>query len=229
MSAPAPQVSQPISHWQNNELVNYSWSYLTPTALEKKYFEHLQTEITFLLDIDDNDIQSSVLQYQSPIDCIVEGLKCICRCYGFFISAQESQLIARNYLFICNAIISRLLVISNVDSCSISTDDTRLCTTCCRSLLHGNKPKFRILNVLSHIECQSYPLVLANLSMAKEAAIARTYLVMSILKLRPSRAFNLAAYTHIKGHAVLLPPNPAPLLNLLLSPTLVLHDVIRII
>ncbi len=162
------------------------------------------------------------------MDSVVEGLKCICRCCGLFISAQKSQLFATNDLFICNATISGLLVISDVNSCSISTDDIRLCPTHYRLLLRRNKPKFGILNSLPRIECQSYPLVLADLSLAKKAVITRAHPVVSSLKLRPSEVFNLVAYSRIKGHAILLPQNPAPLLNLLFSPTLVLHDVIRI-
>ncbi len=65
--------------------------------------------------------------------------------------------------------------------------------------------------------------------MAEEAAIACVHPIVSILKLRPSGAFNPAAYSHIKGHTVLLLENPAPLLTLLPSPTLVLYDVIHII
>ncbi len=124
---------------------------------------------------------------------------------------------------------SGLLVISDVDSCSISADGIRLCPTCCKSLLRGNRPKFGILNGLPHIEYQSYLSVLADLSLTKEAAIARAHPIVSILKFRPFGAFNPAAYSRIKGHAVLLPQNLAPLLNLLPSPTLALHNVIRIV
>ncbi len=124
---------------------------------------------------------------------------------------------------------SRLLVISDIDSCSISADNIRLCPTFCRSLLRGNRPKFRILSNFPRIKCQSYPPILADLSLAKEAAIACAHPVMSILKLRPFRVFNPATYSCIKGHAILFPQNPAPLLNLLPSPTLALHDVIHIV
>ncbi len=79
------------------------------------------------------------------------------------------------------------------------------------------------------MDCQLYPPVLADLSMTEEAAIARMYPVVSIFKLRSSGAFNPATYSCIKGHTVLLPQNLAPLLTLLLSPTLALHDDIRIV
>ncbi len=79
------------------------------------------------------------------------------------------------------------------------------------------------------MDCQFYPPGLANLSMAEEAAIAYTHPIVSILKLRPSRAFNPVVYSHIKGHIVLLLQNLAPLLTLLPFPILALHDVICIV
>lgn len=57
MSAPASQVSQLTSHWPNNE----QKSHLTPTALEKEHVEHLRVETIFPPDLDNNDIQSSIL------------------------------------------------------------------------------------------------------------------------------------------------------------------------
>lgn len=229
MSVPIPQVSQLTSHQQNNELVNNSWSHLTLTALKKEYTKYLCAETMFPPDLNDNNIQSSILQYQSYMDSIIEGLKCICRCCKLFISVQELQLFVRNDFFIYNAIISVLLVISNVDSYSIFTNSTHLCTICYRSLLCKNRSKFGTLNSFACIECQSYPFILADLSMAKEVTITCACPVVSILKLRLSGAFNLTIYTCIKGHAILFPQNLVFLLNLLSSPTLALYDVIRIV
>ncbi len=55
--APALQVSQLISHRQNNE----PGGHLTPTALEEEYAEDSRDEAMFPPDIDDNNIQSSIL------------------------------------------------------------------------------------------------------------------------------------------------------------------------
>lgn len=163
------------------------------------------------------------------MNSLVKNLKYIYRCCRLFILVQKSQLFTKNDSFICNATISRLLVISNIDSYFIFINSTRLYTTCCRSFLHRNRPKFGIFNGFPHIEYQSYPLVLANLSLAKEAAIARAYPVVPILKLRPSEVFNPAANSRIKGYAVLFLQNPALLLNLLFSPTQALHNIICIV
>ncbi len=65
--------------------------------------------------------------------------------------------------------------------------------------------------------------------MAEEAAIAHAHPVTSILKLRPNRGFNPAAYHAIKGHVILLPQNPSLLLSLLPSPEIGLHDLIRVV
>lgn len=71
--------------------------------------------------------------------------------------------------------------------------------------------------------------MLADLSMTKEATIAHIHSVVSIFKLRPFRTFNLAVYSCIKGHVVLLLYNPAFLLTLLFSLTLAVYDIIYII
>lgn len=115
-----------------------------------------------------------------------------------------------------------LLTISYINSCIISDSNICLCLTYNRSFFLGNRPKFGIFHSLFCTDCQSYPLALADLSMAKEAAIACTHPFVLILKLRTSGAFNPAVYSYIKDHVVLLPQNPALLLTLLFSPTQVL-------
>ncbi len=189
----------------------------------------MQAEAAFRPDIDDINVHSSVLQYQFHMDSVIERLKCVCECCGLFVSEKESQIYAIDDCLIRNSITLGLLILSHIDCCAISNNDIHLCLICSRSLSLGNRPKFGILNGLPRMDCQSYPPALADLSMAEEATIACAHPVVSILKLRPSRAFNPAAYSHIKGHIVLLPQNSAPLLTLLPSPTLALHDVIRIV
>lgn len=117
---------------------------------------------------------------------------------------------------------------SNIDNVAIFNDNICLCLTYSRSFLLKNRPKFEILNGFPCINCQSYLSMLIDLSMAKEATIAYTHPIISILKLMPSKVFNPVVYSCIKGYAILLLQNLAPLL-ILLSPTLVLYDVIYIV
>ncbi len=86
------------------------------------------------------------------MDSVIEGLKYIYRYSRLFILMQKLQLLTKNNLFIYNIIMSRLLVISDIDSYSISADSIHFCPTYYKLILRGNKPKFGILNNLLHIE-----------------------------------------------------------------------------
>lgn len=124
---------------------------------------------------------------------------------------------------------SRLLVISNINSYSISANGIYFYLIYYKLLLYRNKPKFRILNSHFYIECQFYLYVLANFSLAKKVVITYTFLVVFILKLRLFGVLNLIVYTCIKGYIILFPQNLALLLNSLFSPNLVLYNIICIV
>ncbi len=85
-SLPELQLAQQqIESHSNNALRNTNEGLLSPFTLEEEYSEHIQAEAAFFPDIDNMNIHSSVLQYQSHIDSIIKGLICICRCYVLFI------------------------------------------------------------------------------------------------------------------------------------------------
>ena len=88
----------------------------------------MQAEAIFLLNINDNNVYSSILWYQSYIDSVFEGLKSICRCYWLFVLEKEFQIFAIDDYFIHNLVISRLLVISNIDNCGIFDKNICLCS-----------------------------------------------------------------------------------------------------
>ena len=163
------------------------------------------------------------------IDSVIKSLKYIYRCCGLFALEIDFQIFAMNDCLIYNSVISKLLVISNIDSCSIFEDGTYLCFTCKKLFLLRNRPKFEILNNLLYADCHSYSLALADLSMAKKATIVCAHPVIFILKIRPSKTFNLVAYSGIKGYTVLFLQNLSFLLILFPFPTLALYDVIRIV
>ena len=223
-TAPQLEWSRP-----NNKSRNNNQSPPSLFALEEEYAKLMQAEATFPSDIDDNNVYSSVLQYQSHMDSVIESLNCVCGCCGHFASKKESQISAINDCLIYNFITLELLVISNIDSCGISDNSICVCLIYRKSLSLGNRPKFGILNGLLCADCQSYPPTLVDFFMAEEAAIVCMHLIVFILKLRPSGIFNLIAYSGIKEHAVFSPQNQALLLTLFLFPTLVLYDVIHIV
>ena len=76
--------------------------------------------------------------------------------------------------------------------------------------------------------CQNYPAVLANLTPVEECLIARCHPLGIILKLRPGGHVSPASYRALRGHFIVIPQDPEPLLEILPSPTLSLHDVMRV-
>lgn len=160
---------------------------------------------------------------------VIECLKYICGCCSLFVSEKESQLYIINDYFIHNSITSELLTPSYINYYAISDNNLYLYLIYSRLLSLENQPKFRILNGFLRVDYQSYHPTLANLSMAEEVAIGCTHPIVSIFILMPFRAFNPVAYSCIKGYTILFLQTPAFLLTLLLSPTLVLHNVICIV
>lgn len=59
----------------------------------------------FFLDIDDNNVHFSVLQYQSYMNSVIEDLKYVCGCYGLFALEKKSQIFTINDCLIYNSII----------------------------------------------------------------------------------------------------------------------------
>ncbi len=123
----------------------------------------MQAAAAFLPNIDDINVHSFILQYQSYMDSVIEGLKYVCGCCGLFVLKKESQSYAIDDCLIRNSITSGLLTLSHIDYCAIFDNDICLCLTCNRSLSLGNRPKFGILNGLPRIDCQLYPPMLADL------------------------------------------------------------------
>ncbi len=142
----------------------------------------MQAEAVFPPDIDNINVHLSVLQYQSHMDSVIEGLKCVCGCCGLFISEKKSQIYAIDDCLIRNFIISGLLTFFHIDCCAISNNDIRLCLTCSRLVSLENQPKFGIFNGFPRVDYQLYPPARADLSMTEEVAIACAHPVVSILK-----------------------------------------------
>ncbi|MCJ1347504.1 hypothetical protein MMC31_005729 [Peltigera leucophlebia] len=201
----------------------------TAIALKVDFAARFAAALGFPPPLNVESNRASISRYQAYMNEVVDSVKAVCCCCNLFVSTTTSAMYNRNHSLIRTSITSGLLIEAELDCCGISDQGLRFCKQCVRFLRRNERPKFGLTNGLPRVSCQSYPPELDCLSIAEEAAIARAHPVVSILKLRPNGAFNPSAYHRIKGHAILLPQNPAPLLNILPSPTLALHDVIRIV
>lgn len=201
----------------------------TSVLLAIDYADQFNAGLNFPLELDTETNRSSICQYQTHMQNVIEKMKAVCCCCGLFTSVKESSTLHIHNQLMSQSLGLGLLVLSDLDSCGIVDKVFRFCQQCFLSLQRQELPKYGSCNNLPRVSCQSYPAVLSCLSMAEEAVIARAHPVTSILELRPNGGLNPAAYHAIKGHVVLLPQNPSPLLTLLPSPEIELHDLIRVV
>lgn len=75
---------------------------------------------------------------------------------------------------------------------------------------------------------QDYPSALENLTPVEECLIAKCYPLCIILKFHPCGYTAPIAYRALRGHFIVIPQYSEPLIEILLSPTLALHDIIRV-
>ena len=115
-----------------------------------------------------------------------------------------------------------------MDSCGQTDDNFNFCQKCFNSISSFKPAKFGAFNFINTTFCQLYPSALVDLTLVEEAVIAQAHPVISILKLRPAGVGPAVTYQRVCGHAVVLPQNSGPLLSILPSRSLILHDIVRI-
>jgi len=76
--------------------------------------------------------------------------------------------------------------------------------------------------------CQDYPSELKDLTPVEECLIAKCHPIGTILKLRPGGHSTPANYHALRGHMIVIPQNPEPLLQILPSPDLKLQNLIKV-
>ena len=76
--------------------------------------------------------------------------------------------------------------------------------------------------------CQDYPSQLEDLTPVEECLIAKCHPVGTILKLRPGNRSAPTNYHALRGHMIVIPQDPGPLLQILPSPELKLDNLIKV-
>lgn len=76
---------------------------------------------------------------------------------------------------------------------------------------------------------QHHPGLLKSLTYTKQFVIARTHLVITILKLKPNNNLNFRSYKGVCRHYMLLPQNLETLLNLFSLETTFVDMIIRVV
>ncbi|KAJ5367173.1 hypothetical protein N7541_001114 [Penicillium brevicompactum] len=115
-----------------------------------------------------------------------------------------------------------------LDRCGHIDGFWNLCSGYHAALLRGSAPKFSAENKVNVTMCQHYPDSLKDLTLTKEYLIARSHPVGVIVKLRPGGRMSPANYHALRGHFIIIPQDPKPLLQILPSPDLQFTELIKV-
>ena len=209
-------VLQPTAH---NGLLDFN----SREVLINDFNKRKAAASSFPPSLTDISTREAVRRFQTHVETVVADTTNFCASCGQFISHAFVNMLHKTDLVFRKAVLSKTVVEADLDCWFY------FCKACFGMILQSKIPKFGSVNAVSMSACQSYPMILKDLTSVEEAVFARAHPVISIMKLRPSGASRFISYQRIRGHAVVLPQNPGPLLDILPSSSLVLHDVIRIV
>ena len=172
-------------------------------------------------------IRAAMRRYEQVVQDACASVETSCASCGEFMAKAGSELISidDDHLYSMKS----LEGVVQLDKCSIVDGSYQFCKTCFNDLNRGRIPKFSALNAVNVNMCQHYPPELEDLTLMEEYVIARSHPIGTILKLKPNGVRNPTAYNGIRGHIIIIPQDPGPLLNILPSPDLQFHDHIRVI
>jgi hypothetical protein len=165
-------------------------------------------------------IRASVTTYEDEMSATsVRSICCLC---GRFVAAPQIYEIRDQADFI-------LPPQDSLDHCGHHENHWDFCTSCHTAVSRGDIPKFSALNLVNVTMCQHYPSVLEDLTAIEECLIAKCHPVGTILKLRPGGRPSSSSYNALRGHMIVIPQDPGPLLRILPSPELKMDNLIKVI
>ncbi|KAJ5654961.1 hypothetical protein N7490_001964 [Penicillium lividum] len=174
---------------------------------------------TFPPVLTEAQIRASIAQYQNHIeDSSKQG---VCSSCGRFVPISEIVEMEDSDPLL-------LPLATHLDYCGKHGDEWDICLTCLKSLSQNSVPRLSALNRVNVTMCQNYPSALEGLTPVEECLIARCHPLGIILKLRPGGHTSPVSYRALRGHFIVIPQDPEPLLEILPSPAVMLHDVIRV-
>lgn len=174
---------------------------------------------TFPPVLTEAQIRASIARYQESIEnASKQG---VCSSCGRFVPVSEIVEMGDS-----DPLLEPLA--AHLDYCGKHDNEWDICLTCLKSLSQNFVPRFSALNRVNMTMCQNYPSALEGLTPVEECLIARSHPLGIIVKLRPGGHTSPVSYRALRGHFIVIPQDPEPLLEILPSPALMLHDVIRV-
>jgi hypothetical protein len=197
-------------------------SYLVNQALGflgHEYDSRAHASLVFPAPVTDSQIRLSVARFETEL--AIAAMDTICSSCGRLVYTTETRRVFANDPLL-------LTLKDDLDSCGWSDGCWNICSLCYAALLRGSVPKFSMRNKINVTLCQHYPDVLKDLTLTEEYLIAKSHPVGVILKLRPGGRSSPANYHALRGHFIIIPQNPKPLLQILPSPELQLTELVKV-
>ena len=188
--------------------------------LADEFTHHRSASQEFPFFISPAVIRSAMDSFRNSL--LGQSERSICSSCGVFCSSVETMTLGDDQD--CLDDLKRV----GLDTCGYQDGSWSFCKPCHADILKGKIPKFSALNSVNVVNCHDYPAALQDLTVVEECVIARRHPIGAILKLRPGNRRGHANYYALRGHMVVIPQDPGPLLDILPSPHLRFQDLIKV-
>ena len=187
--------------------------------LENEFKRRETASQQFPPEISPSNIRFAISKYEDEMSAASERAVC-CSCGSFVARGDIHEINEQDDII--------QLQQSCLDHCGHHETSWDFCTSCYTALRHHTVPKFSAANCVNVTTCQHYPSALEGLTAVEECLIAKCHPVGTILKLRPGGHSTPANYNALRGHMIVIPQDPGPLLQILPSPELRLNNLIKV-
>lgn len=188
--------------------------------LGQEYEARAQASHTFPLGVTDFQVRQSITRFEDNM--AIAARDAVCSSCGRLVGSIDIRRLLAN-----DPLLQQLE--GGLDICGWCDGYWNLCSICHAALLRESIPKFSMENNLNVTLCQHYPELLRDLTLTEEYLIAKSHPVGVILKLRPGGRSSVANYHALRGHFIIIPQDPKPLLQILPSPDLRFTELIKVL
>jgi uncharacterized protein DUF6570 len=196
---------------------------IIPIQLIEDHRRRQAATARFPPEISDSCVRDCLARYEDHMSAVTAAIERICGSCGRFVEQRVFRLSVEDPLLLPFRVDAASP--PRLDSCALDGTDYLFCQPCFTAIKQRNPPKYSALNGVNVSLCQNYPAALEGLTLTEECLIARGHPIASIVKIRPHGA----SYNRLRGHVIVLPQEPGPLLDILPSMEINLPDKIKVV